>query len=152
MAVKLSIGLQKKIGLPDYGSLGASCHVEIELDGALLDADLERFHQQTRRAYLACAQAVNEELHRQKDDPSTGTQTETNGNGHTNGRRRDGTRKATASQVRALNAIASRQNLSATNLVQSRYGVDAPEDLSITEASELIDSLKVAGKGNGGRR
>jgi hypothetical protein len=81
-----------------------------------------------------------------------GTQTEANGNGHTNGRRRDGTRRATARQVRALYAIADRQQLDAAGLVQSRYGVDKPEDLSITEASELIDSLKAAGKGNGGRR
>ena len=75
-----------------------------------------------------------------------------NGNGHTNGRRRDATRRATASQVRALHAIAKRQDLDVTNVVQSRYGVDKPEDLSITEASELIDSLKNASNGAGGRR
>jgi hypothetical protein len=35
MAVKLLIRLQKKNGLPDYGSLGAGRHVVVELDDAV---------------------------------------------------------------------------------------------------------------------
>jgi len=48
MAVTLSVGLQKKVGLPDYGSLGASCHVEFEVDRSLLDSNLDGFHQKVR--------------------------------------------------------------------------------------------------------
>jgi hypothetical protein len=33
--LKLSVSTSKKIGLPDYGSLGASCGVELELDPRL---------------------------------------------------------------------------------------------------------------------
>ncbi len=36
MPLTLNDGLTKEIGLPDYGSVGASCHVEIELDGSLV--------------------------------------------------------------------------------------------------------------------
>jgi hypothetical protein len=32
MPLRLHVGLTKKIGQPDYGSLGASCSVEVELD------------------------------------------------------------------------------------------------------------------------
>jgi hypothetical protein len=56
MPLKLNVGLSKKIGLPDYGSLGATCHVEIELPAGLLDDGLDQFHERVRRAYSACRQ------------------------------------------------------------------------------------------------
>ena len=31
MAMKISVGLQKKVGQPNFGSLGASCHVVFEI-------------------------------------------------------------------------------------------------------------------------
>jgi hypothetical protein len=140
--LKLNVGLTKKVGEPNYGSRGASVNLELELDSGLV-GDPERLKDRIRQLFILAKASVDEEL--------SGNTTPAS-NGHTangNGQRRDPARKATASQVRALHAIAQRQQLNATNIVQSRYGVDTPEDLSITEASELIDSLKSQANGNG---
>lgn len=44
MPLKLHVGISKKLGLPRYSSLGASCNVEVELDHSLLFENLEGFH------------------------------------------------------------------------------------------------------------
>lgn len=51
MSTVVNLGLAKKQGLPEYGSIGASCSVSMELDGSLLQSDLESFHRRVRDAY-----------------------------------------------------------------------------------------------------
>jgi hypothetical protein len=150
MPIKINVGLSKKIGLPDYGSLGASCNVEFEADCGALDGGLETFHRKVKNAFTACRQAVQEELARQ---PANGTSpAPTNGhaksNGHAsrNGKQTNG-RKATASQVRAIHAIINRQGLDLLQTLRDRFGVDYAEDLAINQASELIDELKAVSNG-----
>jgi len=62
MPLKLNVGLMKKIGQPRYGSLCASCHVEVELESSLLELDAEAFHERARKTFAACRRAVETEL------------------------------------------------------------------------------------------
>jgi len=163
MPLRLNIGLSKKVGLPDYGSLGASANLELELDsGAVSDPD--RLRQQVRYSFGLAKASVEEELNQQQaalpHTPPNGHSpaAPTNGNGHhhsnSNGHRPSGRsngRAATASQVRAIKTIAGRQRLDLVSLL-GRFGVTAVEDLAIQQASELIDELKRQAVGAGGNR
>jgi hypothetical protein len=156
----LKLGLTKKIGQPDYGSLAASCHVEVELDSALLHGDLDGFHRHVRSAFVACRQAVNDELARCQSTGAEGNGHARNGspsNGHTHGRStrqpaqaRSTARRATASQVRAIQAICDREGFDLPAILREQFQVTSAGELSITQASQLIDQLKGAAQQGGG--
>ena len=163
MPVKLNVGVSRKVGLPDYGSVGATCNVEVELDGSLLKGDLDAFHAQVRHAYGAARQAVHDELARLQ---AAGTQVPTKppardavngsgpGDGHARGNGeavlagrtaaeapRSG-KPATASQVKAISSIARQKDADLVAILRSEYDVGRPEDLTLRQASGLIDWLK----------
>jgi len=160
MPLTLNVGLSKKVGLPIYGSFGVSCHVEVELEATLLSNDLEGFQQKVKQAYGACHQAIREELARQQQEPPT------SGNGKqpqpATGKQpqpapahrppRDQTRPATANQLRALDAIAARQQIDLASLLRQRFGDVSAADLTIIEASHLIDELNAELHGTGAER
>src|SRR5208337_5306718 len=53
MPLKLNVGVSQKVGLPNYGSVGASCNLEMELEAGLLEKDLDGFHARIRGGAIA---------------------------------------------------------------------------------------------------
>ena len=148
MPLTCNVGLSKKVGLPDYGSLGASCSVQFELDAGLLTSDLTEFNRQIQNAYVACSQVVNDELSRQQGsgagDTSRASQSQARGNGQSNGhlateKQLDYARQL-AGQIRGLGV----RRLEA--LASKMFGKPVA-DLTTLDASGLIDTLKAIKSG-----
>lgn len=148
MPMTLKVGLSKKVAPSSSDATEACCHIEVELDPSLLRDDQDAFHRQVRNTFATCRKAVDEELASEKpaaasnghsDPPSGGSRSRTNG------------RPATTSQVRAIHAIANQLRLDLAAELRSRFGVERPNDLSLREASQLIDSLKATSNAADGR-
>src|SRR5262245_26489026 len=93
MPLTLNIGVSKKVGLPEFSSVGASCNLELELDAMLIRNDLDGLHEQIRGAFVAARQAVDDELARYQaqDGPRAPIQpVTTSANDHHNGRETPG--------------------------------------------------------------
>jgi hypothetical protein len=148
MPLKLNVGLNRKVGEPNYGSRGASINLELELelDSAVIDSP-DRLRDRIRHLYSLANASINEELGigaaatngtapapggRMPHAGPPGGQHSVNG----------APRRATPSQVRALQAIARRRNLELSRLLHERFGVDSPDRLSVPEASRLIGELE----------
>ncbi len=160
MPMKLNVGVSRKVGLPDYGSVGASCNLELELESSLLERDLEAFHTQIRGAYVAAHQAVHDELARlqsladskaEKPAWTSGRGASANGQAGEcrNGQSRRfqeapsrGRKPATPNQVKAIRAIARSQDTDIEGLLRHEFDAGRPEDLTVKQASDLIDLLR----------
>lgn len=163
MPLILQVGLSKKIGQPNYGSLGASCNLGLELDQSLLATDLESLQSRVRQAFAACRQAVQEELTQRSTEQAANPQASTAGRAipvhNTNG----ASERAHAAEVHHdSNEVdtpprASRKQLDyASQLSRKIHGLGLRRletltermfgkpfaDLTHAEASALIDVLK----------
>ena len=153
--LKLNAGFSRKIGEPNYGSRGASVNVELEVESNLI-GDPDALRRRIRQLFELARNSVDVELNGQHSQPGPSK----NGNGSAS-TRRDNTsnygdrpvRFATASQVRAIRSIGKRQNVDPNRLANERFRVNDLEELTIREASTLIDELKNAptsGRNGGG--
>lgn len=135
--LKLACGLSKKVGEPNYGSRGASVTVEMELDSVTLRQP-ERLKQHIRCAFDRVREAIEEELGR--PGPAAGHV----GGSESAPARRNGTnpdRPASSSQLRLLRVLADRRGEELADLVRDRCGKEDPAELTLKQASRLIDEL-----------
>ena len=155
--LKLHAGVSKKVGLPGFSSASASCTIEAELDSTLLQ-DHEGFQIVVQRAYQSCEKAVQDQINRLTSDSTDNlnqpqeivevrTAPAIQGasvnriptNQFTN---QPSPRPATASQVKAIRAIAARRKIDLVGLLRDKFGLTTADELGIRQASNLIDELK----------
>jgi hypothetical protein len=153
MPLKINIGASKKVGEVNYGSRGASVNLELELESALVN-DPPKLQDRIRQLFglvrLSLAEELNGNGNGNGNGPSShpthdaGHEHHNGGNGNGNGspQRSNPPRPATQSQVKAIYAITRAQGLNVHQVLRDRFNVGKPEELSIKEASQLIDSLK----------
>lgn len=151
MSMRLNVGLSKKVGEANYGSRGASVNLDLELDSALV-AEPARLQDRIRQLFALVRTSLQEELngngngngngHAANHDPNPiphSSPSKSNGNG---GSHQSSERPATPAQIKALYAITRQQALNLDELLQDRYRVHRPDELTLRQASRLIDSLK----------
>ena len=150
--LKINVGLSRKVGEANYGSRGATVHLEMEVDSGVVRQP-DELKKKLRYLFGLAKEAVDDEL-----KGASGGQPRNNGSGDNyrghggNGRHNGNGRPATASQARAIRAIAGRRRFNLDQLLGERFGVGSPEELSLSDASSLIDELKESANGNGGGR
>jgi hypothetical protein len=175
MTIKINVGVNKKIGLPNYGSAGSHCNVEIEADNAILD-NAEQFLQRVRDAYEAARKSVEEELaHHRPSNSGQSSDTQSNREPEQQQRQeyrqeyrndnRSDYRNSSSASSGGTNYVASaKQQQFIASLVKAVKGLDwhkldkycqtkfgrVCRELSSKEASALIDDLQAAKSGRGG--
>lgn len=160
MAMKIDVGVCRKIGLPEYGSAGSHCNITLEADISVLN-DPDEFQRRVRHAYGLCRQSVEAELAElgckpqsaMQARPTTPPKTE-----HRDSKPDDSTRNenvrhlASDKQMKFIGqlcrGIKGLDNRRLDAYCQEEFGKSSKQ-LSAHDASKLIDMLKDA-KENGG--
>ena len=162
MPITINCGLSKKVGTANFGSLGATCNVSFEAGHDLLNNDLVGFHEKVKRAFVACRQAVQDELAREQQAEGVTSNGHAsnghtapaahNGNGHvTNSNSHNGhattiSEKQLAYAQQLAKSIPGLGIRRLESLVQKMYGKPLV-GLTTLDASGLIDTLKAIKEG-----
>ena len=144
MPLKLNIGASKKVADQHYGSRGASVNLEIELDASLV-TEPAKLQEKIRYLFGLARQSLTEELNGANGNGHAPTSANGNGQPSTNGngtQRNGGQRQATQSQIKAIHSIARNRRIDIAQFLNDRFKVSRPDDLTLKDASKVIDELK----------
>ncbi len=142
--IRLSANVMKKVPVDgiDFSSRSASAGIEVEVASG---ATGEELRQRLGGLYVLLEAVVDEQLgaatpaRKEPGNPPRQAPNTPKRTGNTNGR------EATEAQLRAISAIAADHGLSKAqiaDLIQREFGVGSATELSVRQASSLIDTLK----------
>ena len=147
--IKLNVGACRKVSDNHYGSKGGNVNIELELDSSLA-LDSQKLRDHIRKLFdLANASleeelqvsnepASVEELRHQRDEVSL------NGNGAGPAVSAAPTRFATEKQILCIQGLARKHGVPVAELLK-QAGVRVFNDMSVRQASQMIESLKGSG-------
>jgi hypothetical protein len=155
--MKLNVGASKKVGEANYGSRGASVNIEMELDSGLV-AEPNKFREKIRQLFTLVRSSLAEELngngHTAQQSASSSTTTNSaqhdnslpaqpaNGSSNPPAQRSGAVRLASPAQVKALYGISRQKKVNLSDLLRQRCSVGRPDELTLAQASGLIDELR----------
>jgi len=139
MPLKLNIAMSRKVGEPNYGSRGATVGLEMEVDSSLVDQP-RQLNERIARLFQLAKASIDHELGCRPIGANSNSDT-------TAAESEFRIRPATANQIRAIYALAHRQNLDLAEELRNRFGVYRVDDLTLEQASQLIDAIKAISNG-----
>ena len=150
--IKLSVGACKKITDGNYGSRGGNVNIEVEVDSSLvgdsakLQAHIRHLFELARKSLTEELQANNEPACVEDSHHHDGGSFNGNGNGNGNGNAVTVTpvRYATEKQIICIQGLARKHGIPVPELLK-QAGVRVFNDLSVRQASQMIESLKAGG-------
>jgi hypothetical protein len=161
MAIRVNLGVSKKIGLPNYGSAGGHCNIEIEADNTVLEKP-EEFQRRVQNAYELARQSVEDELAHHRSGTNA-TQSNEAPQQQQQQQQQEYRNNSSGNSGSGFAASPKQQQFIAS-LVKGVKGLDwnrldrycatkfgkTCSQLSSKEASALIEDLKNAKSGGGG--
>ena len=144
--IKLNVGACRKVSDNHYGSKGGNVNIELELDSSLaLDSTKLRDH--IRKLFDIANASLSEELH-SNNEPACVDETHhhrdganLNGNGAGHAVSVAPTRYATEKQILCIQGLARKHGVPVAELLK-QAGVRVFNDMSVRQASQMIESLK----------
>jgi len=140
--IKLTANLCKKVPIAgmSYSSQSFMAGLEVEISEHSNNADICA---RIKEVYKLLEQSVDEQI---CDTENTASRTHNNSqHQYAQKKRNNNFRPASKAQVKAVYAISKADNISRdalTHMLRNEYHVDKPEDLAMSQASELISRLK----------
>ena len=143
--IKLSVGACKKITDGNYGSRGGNVNIEVEVDSSLvgdsakLQAHIRHLFELARRSLTEELQANNE--HASVEDSHHHHHDGGSFNGNGNAVTVTPVRFATEKQIICIQGLARKHGIPVPELLK-QAGVRVFNDMSVRQASQMIESLK----------
>ena len=147
--IKLNVGASRKVSDNHYGSRGGNVNIELELDSSLA-LDSQKLRDHIRKLFDLANASLSEELQVSNEPTSVEelrnqpNESSFNGNGAGHAVTAAPVRYASEKQILCIQGLARKYGIPVPELLK-QAGVRVFNDLSVKQASAMIESLKSGG-------